>query len=237
MNCRLCQKASLLRNSHIIPEFLYKPLYNEKGHMMAINGRGHKGWKPLQKGLREYLFCEECEQFFNDQYEKNFKTQWIDNTPLPSIWPKKQDQIVVTVNYTIFKLFHLCVLYRAGVSSLPTFSEVRLGPHEKKIRTMLLEQDAGNADQYPITGIAMLDPNTHHIMHQVITMPIRDRLYGQPLYSIAYGGINWWIGVSSHLNSNWRAHSLKPDGKLPLISMPWTELGITKRASRLLKSE
>ena len=63
--CRLCHRDKALRFSHIVPEFLYADLYNEKRHMMGINGRGTKGWKPLQQGIREHLFCERCEQHFN----------------------------------------------------------------------------------------------------------------------------------------------------------------------------
>ena len=35
--CRLCHKDRTLRKSHIVPEFLYSHLYNEKGHMMGLN--------------------------------------------------------------------------------------------------------------------------------------------------------------------------------------------------------
>ena len=84
--CRLCHKDRILRKSHIVPEFLYSHLYNEKGHMMGINGIGAKGWKPLQQGIREHLFCEECEQHFNEHFEKPFRQQWVVNCPLPDPW-------------------------------------------------------------------------------------------------------------------------------------------------------
>ncbi len=75
--CRLCNNERVLRNSHIVPESLYSNLYNEKGHMMGINGFGSKGWKPLQQGIREHLFCEACEQHFNEHFEKPFRKQWV----------------------------------------------------------------------------------------------------------------------------------------------------------------
>ena len=71
-SCRLCRNIRQLRNSHIIPEFLYKPTYNRKGHAMGIHGRGNRGWKSLQKGLRDPLFCEQCEQHFNAYCERPF---------------------------------------------------------------------------------------------------------------------------------------------------------------------
>lgn len=51
--------------------------------MLGINGRGRLGRKFLQKGLREPLLCEGCEQFLNDNYEKPFKRYWFDQKPLP----------------------------------------------------------------------------------------------------------------------------------------------------------
>ena len=90
--CRLCQRENELRNSHIVPEFLYGELYNSKGHMMGINGQGSKGWAPLQKGIREHLFCEACEQHFNEQYEKPFHKSWVQNCPLPESWHAEQVQ-------------------------------------------------------------------------------------------------------------------------------------------------
>ena len=77
--CRLCgSDDEPLRNSHILPEFLYRPLYNEKGHMLAIRepDATHRPTERIQKGIREKLFCECCEQYFNEHFEKPFLNQW-----------------------------------------------------------------------------------------------------------------------------------------------------------------
>ena len=84
--CRLCHLDRDLRDSHIVPEFLHDDLYNTKGHLMAINGLGNRGWKALQKGVREHLFCEVCEQHFNEYCEKPFRAQWVEAAPLPNPW-------------------------------------------------------------------------------------------------------------------------------------------------------
>lgn len=106
--CQLCRNDRELRNSHIVPEFLYSELYNEKNHLMAINGRGSRGWKALQQGIREPLFCESCEQHFNEYCEKPFLAQWVVESPLPSPWNTTEPHWV-TVEYNSFKLFHLSV--------------------------------------------------------------------------------------------------------------------------------
>ena len=116
--CRLCGSDQELRNSHIVPEFLYADLYNSKNYMMGIHGRGPRGWQAVQKGIREPLFCESCEQHFNEFCEKPFRARWVEASPLPDPW-NATDVHWITVDYNSFKLFHLSVLFRAGVSSLP----------------------------------------------------------------------------------------------------------------------
>lgn len=69
MACRLCQKDKPLQNSHVVPEFFYKPSYDKKHRIYArISGKlAHM--PPLQKGLREPLLCRDCEQKLSP-YEK-----------------------------------------------------------------------------------------------------------------------------------------------------------------------
>jgi len=127
--CRLCLNDRVLCNSHIVPEFLYGDLYNDQHKLMGITGQGNKGWMPLQKGIREYLFCSDCEQHLNEKYEKPFLRQWTIDHPLPD--RMQQDSIHSAVyDYRSFKLFHLSILFRSSISSLPTFQSVNLGIHE-----------------------------------------------------------------------------------------------------------
>ncbi len=53
--CRVCLKESKLRKSHILPEFLYEDLYDEKHRALVIY---QKKEKVFQKGLRELLLCQ-----------------------------------------------------------------------------------------------------------------------------------------------------------------------------------
>ncbi|MCF7964724.1 MAG: hypothetical protein K9L79_04195 [Methylobacter tundripaludum] len=231
--CRLCRQNQQLRYSHIIPEFLYANLYNNKGHMMGINGRGAKGWRPLQQGIREYLFCESCEQHFNEYCEKPFRAQWILNCPLPDPWNVPEPHWI-SVEYKSFKLFHLSVLFRASVSSLPTFSEVNLGPHEEKIRTMILNRDAGEYWQYPVFGLALLHHKTNAII-QMVSQAMQGRFVGLRCYTIVYGGVQWWVAVASHRSPELESVCLQADGRLPLGALPWNELNLIKLASELLR--
>ncbi len=234
MQCRLCLKNRKLCNSHIVPEFLYGDLYNDDHKMMGINGRGNRGWKPLQIGSREHLLCSDCERHLNDKYEKLFHKQWLVDLPLPDRIPKNAPHTVV-YDYLTFKLFHLSILFRASVSSLPTFREVNLGVvHEERIRKMLISESPGQDWEYPIHAFAVL--NGHgKVEKRLISCPISARYEGHITYGQIYGGAMWWILASSHRNDPFCRAGLQPSGEMTMIAVPWNEIGVMQDASTALK--
>lgn len=231
--CRLCQRDQILRGSHIVPEFLYSDLYNDKYQMMGINGLGRRGWAVVQKGLREHLLCEMCEQHFNDRFEKPFLEQWVMAAPLPNPW-NFSDVHWCSFDYISFKLFHLSVLFRAGVSSLPTFSTISLGPHEEKLRKLLRSVIPGENWEYPIIGNAIVHHKTKRIM-PMVTQPTRSSFNGHCCYGMAYGGVQWWISVSSHRNAEFELVGLQPDGRMPFLAVPWNEVPTIQSAAAALR--
>ena len=232
--CQLCHSDRKLRNSHIVPEFLYDDLYNDKNYMMAINGQGNRGWKPLQKGIRQHLFCESCEQYFNEHFEKPFHAQWVLSKPLPN--PFSRNEVFwVTVDYASFKLFHLSVLFRAGVSSLPTFAEVTLGPHQERLRQLILNRDPGDVAQYPVFGYAVVHHKTNELI-PIVSHAQRSSFGGHRCYGMMYGGVEWWISVSSHRNLEFETGALQLDGRMPFHAVQWNEVSVIQTASRTLRS-
>lgn len=202
--------------------------------MMGINGTGPKGWRALQKGLRELLLCEKCEQHFNEYFEKPFRLFWIESNPLPAPWPEKE-LVVVSVPYAPFKLFHLSVIFRASVSSLPTYSQVNLGPHEEKIRRLLLDNDPAEDWQYQVFAYAVLHHETRYPL-QFISQPVKGRLFGHTCYQMIYGGVSWCVNISSNRSWQFDKICLQPNGSLPLGSCPWNEVAIVRQAARALPS-
>lgn len=226
-----------LRNSHIIPESLYAKLYNAKNQLLGIHGLGKHGSQFLQKGIREYLFCETCEQHFNEYCEKPFKKQWIDASPLPDPWDVT-DIHWIKVDYASFKLFHLSVLFRAGVSSLPTFQEVSLGPHEEKLRDLIFTCNPGECWQYPIFGYAVIHHKTRELIHMVsktvLARPKNGPLKGLRYYGTMYGGVMWRCCVGSHRNLEYEKMALQADGSMPFTAVPWNEIDIVQEAKHAL---
>lgn len=231
--CRLCHQPAPLRNSHIVTEALYEALYNDKGHLMAISGLGNKGWKPLQQGLKERLFCEVCEQRFNEQFEKPFIQWWRDQSG-PENWSDGERRLI-HVEYAPFKLFHLSVLYRADASSLPTYREVSLGAHHReRIRQMLLNRDPGLASDYTIRAFAVIDKASRQ-RFPMITQPVRVRVQGHSFYGMMYAGAEWWTRVSSHKESEVDPDALASDGTLVMTAKDWRDFTMLQAAGHLLR--
>jgi hypothetical protein len=232
--CRLCLQDRKLCDSHIVPEFLYTNLYNGYRQMMGVSGRGKKGWKSLQKGATERLFCESCEQHFANYMESPFKSEWCDQPRLPDPWPADHIEIVKVKDYAAFKLFHMSVVFRAGVSSLPTFSEVQLGQHEQRLRKLLLSRDPGRADRYPVFGYAVVRHDDQRIV-PMVSRTQGSEFGARPCYGTIYGGVQWWIRVSSSAHQEFQSISLKEDGTMPITAVPWQEISVVQDASLAMR--
>ncbi|WP_423709583.1 hypothetical protein [Undibacterium sp. WLX3042] len=213
---------------------MYAELKNQNRQIMGITGQGKKGWAPVQDGAKELLLCEDCEQHINEHYEKPFKAFWLDNSPLPDPW-QDEDPRWITTDYKSFKLFHLSVLFRASISSLPMYSAVDLGPHTDRLRIMLLNEDPGREYEYPIGGYGVIHHENRQLI-KMITKPQSFRLGGKPCYAIMYGGVEWWFSVSSERNPKFDQFSLKEDGRICLAAHPWTEVAAVQKASMALRS-
>src|SRR5436305_2695857 len=75
--CGLCRTPKELCDSHIVPEFMYKPVYAADHRMIGFkeNDSGVKSYHP-QKGLYERLLCVSCEGHLNKFYEHPHISAW-----------------------------------------------------------------------------------------------------------------------------------------------------------------
>jgi hypothetical protein len=58
--CALCLNDGILRASHIIPEFIDAPIYDDK-HRMTLLETDDRNPSFEQKGIREQLLCPDRE--------------------------------------------------------------------------------------------------------------------------------------------------------------------------------
>jgi hypothetical protein len=144
--CALCLHDAELCRSHIIPEFLYESLYDDKHKLHMLSVVPDKPNWHEQKGLREHLLCEVCDQRLSP-WERYASLVLKGGVTLK--YRCEGNIIVISgLDYRQFKLFQMSVLWRAGVSSLQFFEKVQLGKHSEVLRKHLLAADPGSPERY-----------------------------------------------------------------------------------------
>lgn len=228
-SCRLCRSEGDLRASHILPEFLYGALYDEKHRMLGVKPESNAKHELLQKGIREYLLCAGCEQHLS-RYER-YAAEVLRG--LPDLSQMKAGGVakIPGVDYASFKLFQLSLLWRAGVSRQASFDQVRLGEHEVRLRKMILTNDPGKPLDY---GCVLIRPMGEPIS-ELIKFPIHSRLLGHHAYQMVVWALIWIYVVSSHSTMIHEQGSfLGSDGTLPICIGTTTGSGFMAGLGRSL---
>jgi hypothetical protein len=184
--CKLCLREDKLRHSHIIPEFLYATTYDELHR--AIKVTPDKIDKPpyIQKGLREYILCCDCETQFSkyERYTSGVLASLLSLEPPP----RQQFILVSDVDYASFKLFQMSLLWRSSVTTLAGFEAVSLGSYEEDLRLRLRKEDPGEPLEY--SCILMMSPRGGNVERMVFT-PIREEFAGKVFYRFHTGPWFW----------------------------------------------
>jgi hypothetical protein len=221
LTCRLCQRQKELVRSHILPELVFKPCYDDK-HRARQRVLPTFKREFVQKGWRQRLLCQDCEARFS-RYERYFSSIWYGaKTVRPSVAPLPGGLTMHGINYANFKLFHLSILWRMGASALEAFHSVELGPHLERLRKMLLADDPGPASKYPIGAVALINKGSGEFLEGFIVSPHMRRVEGHRVYLLAFGGCMWCYGVSNH-DAPWFPNALTEDGSLFILSQQFDE--------------
>lgn len=218
--CKLCGVDRELVQSHIIPEFAYAPVYDNKRRIAAVLRSADSNWNPKappQKGIRERLLCRDCEQHINANGEKYIAELLRGNIKVHHCRTEKFIYLR-GVDYAKFKLFGLSVLWRAGIATHDMFRKVELGErHQEALRLMLRAADPGRPQDYPFV-LSTLIYKDGRIVDDLISAPTRVRLNGHFVYRFVFLGLLWMFFVSSHQ----KPHRIRPafpsqDGKVMLM--------------------
>ncbi len=221
MPCALCHQEVELRRSHILPEFLYESLYDDKHRLQVLSISPDKSSWREQKGLRERLLCDACEQRFSiwERYASLVLKGGVE------LNYRSEGNIVhiAGLDYAKFKLFQLSVLWRAGVSTLPFFENVQLGKHAETLRLHLLAGAPGSSERY---GCFMFGLKYQaQAFTGVIMEPGKVRLNGHAAYRFVFGGFLWAMLVSSHdLGAPLNQCTLSTTGQTVLLIRNATEM-------------
>ena len=194
--CALCHADAELRYSHIIPELIYKPMYDAKHRFMQISLR-ERHMTHQQKGLREYLLCQDCENYLSKS--ENYVRRFLYGGTGFHVKQEGPFIILSGFNYRAVRIFFLSLLWRMSVSALPVFNAVSLGPHEEQIRQMLIADNPGEPYQYGF--FAVVPQFQGKVFDDWILEPewVRWNHYG--LYRVVIGGILYIFIISQSSTS------------------------------------
>jgi hypothetical protein len=214
MTCKLCLQPHKLCKSHIVPELLYKTLYSKEKHQF-VQLSGPPKVRKWQKGFKEKMLCRGCEDKLN-KWETYAAHVLFGGAHIHL--EKLQDAIIVRdVDYTKFKLFQLSIIWRAGATGIQQFSNVNLGPHEEKLRSMIEKNDAGEPTDYGC--LIILTPSYFDLTSKMILLAQETRFDGHRCYLFLMAGFTWVFFVSSHIKQlpyNDKMF-LSLDGVLPVL--------------------
>lgn len=190
--CKLCLTEGELRDSHIISEFLYASMYDEKHrfHVVAA-GEVHSSYE--QKGYRERMLCQFCETKLSKW--ETYARALLTGGALLRYRREGNITWVEGIDYPRFKLFQLSILWRAGVATREFFRKVTLGPHAERLRAMLLAEDPGEPWEYGCVTIGIHRQGT---MVPVIVQPTPVRIMDAKGVRFTFGGYFWAYRIASH---------------------------------------
>lgn len=232
MNCALCLNSTPLRNSHIIPEFQYKPIYDARHRMLIISSDADNHDRFARKGLREKLLCEKCEQHFSKWENYACRVLFRNGAKLHSRSEKAVH--LHGIDYPKFKLFLLSLLWRMSVAKGEFWKEVELGPLEEKLRLCLLNSDPLSSSDYPCLFCPVLIDGSFD--QGWLTPPDKIRVNGHTVYRIIINGMLFCFFASTHAKKlGLGRYSVNEQGQLrltieearqmPFVSQMLNELG------------
>jgi hypothetical protein len=173
---------------------MYKTLYDKQHRIYKVTTIPDQDNTFIQKGIREKLLCESCEQRLSlwEQY-----ASFIFNGGIELESYKEGGGVYVNeIDYVKFKFFQLSILWRASVSSLDFFRNVHLKTHEEIIRQILLSEAPGTPSRYGCMMYVLT--NGSKISANFIMSPEQLKLQAHTVYRFVFGSFMWDFFVSSH---------------------------------------
>jgi hypothetical protein len=197
-DCALCLEEAELKESHIVPKFLWKRSgVTGAGTSFSVDCLTHPELAEphRQDGFKEHLLCLKCEGRLN-----GFETYAANALFYPETGPMHtrpdRHHVWEGLDYPKLKLFQMSLLWRMGASKLPFYSHVELGKHQEILRRMLEAEEPGEPWQYGC--IATLLDHAGKPIDGVFSQPFRHRKFGHHCYEYTVAGMHWIQFATSH---------------------------------------
>jgi len=190
--CRLCERDSRLRESHIIPRSLIR-LVRDKTLGNRFYELHNKRRQTIQDGPKEFLLCDNCEQKIG-----SFEKYFIEAVHYGRRGTRKKQSdrvlLIENLDYGRMKLFFLSLLWRMSISSRPEFELVCINHEEETIREMILSESPGESSEYSVSAEVPLI-NERNWEGWTSTPFVRHEP-PPTVYALLLGGILYYISTS-----------------------------------------
>jgi hypothetical protein len=137
------------------------------------------------------ILCADCDNNIIGKLESYASKVLFGGVPLKAKTIRNKYGVEYTefsgIDYSFLKLFLLSILWRASISKRDFFSEIKLGPHEEKIRKIIFEGDPRERDDYPI--LLLTHRNEPIFPTEYVANPRKTRLFNRIAYVFPIAGI------------------------------------------------
>lgn len=183
MACKLCGLDTKLVKAHIIPDFMYGTMYGEKHTIVQVSLDDISNRKVMQTGhYDKTILCATCDNDIIGSYERYASKIISDKTLFTErLTPEGVKHYEMSIDYPIFKLFLLSILWRSSITTLPFFKHLSIGHYEEKVRKMLLDRQSFTSEVFPMTVVKVNPDKEGH--SKVIVDPITT-IGTKPFYSV-----------------------------------------------------
>lgn len=199
--CRLCGTLAPLHESHVIPKAFFRRI-KRSGPALLSHDHPFIRNRPTQESWSQRLLCLRCEQKLS-----NWEGYAIDVLRNP-----RRRKIVVrkgsnqweffNVEYRIFRLFQLAVLFRAAISTHEAFEHVSFSDADLvRLRYYLNSEAAPEVGVFPCLMEVLLEPDkAASLCERIIGAPKTYSDGDQTYIWFVFGGLCWYF-VSPTLSS------------------------------------
>lgn len=224
MLCKLCQEERELCNeSHIIPNFLYKELFDDKHRIFRLSTDSPRIDNVSNGEYEGGILCFDCDNRVLGGFESYASMVFHGGVRgISSQNFRKPDGLEFSrlggIDYKKFKLFLLSLLWKASISSRPFFQHVSLGAYEEKIRRMLLNGDPGKANAYPCV---ISSYRKRDLPNEIIADPKKITTDGTLSFSFLVSGMLLVYKITENEQTDWVLEAaIKESGEMLIPHIP-----------------
>jgi hypothetical protein len=168
--CRFCKREGVrFVKAHVIPRSFFKIVRGDGKYSVGMEAKPGAPVKTpyYQAGpTDDSILCEECEPKFTEWDTYGFEVLSVPRGEVDAIVSSRDGTHLAipleNINYDLFVLFLLSVLWRASISKISLCKKVNLGPFEEPIREALWNNQAPEPAEYAImlgTALKQKYPN------------------------------------------------------------------------------